>query len=169
MKIGIVGSPERTLGWENHVRPHRFVSEVVLAGNLKDLGRVDACFILDDSNQALSKVLASIKLGYHTFLIAKLPLNRAAIEKVYHASEEANVRVQFSHWPTLAPASQWMATQIKKPTFIQINREISQQSFIEKEYTFEALWVDELAYCLKYIGGAIHRIDVNCSEDRKST
>src|SRR5699024_8435340 len=48
--------------------------------------------------------------------------------------------------------------------FIQINREISQQSFLEKEYTFEALWVDELAYCLKYIGGAIHRIDVNCSE-----
>lgn len=163
MRIGIVGPAERTLAWENHLRPHPSVSEVIIAATLEDIGSVDACLLLDDSDQRLDHLLEAIKSGFHTFFISKLPTDKTYAEKFYHASEEANVRVQFSHWPSLAPASQWMAQKVKKPTFVQIVREISHTRFIEKNLTFRDLWVDDLAYCLKYVGGAVHHTDINSS------
>lgn len=164
MKIGIVGPADRSVAWENHLQSHRFVSEVILTASLDDLGSVDACFLLDETDQRLSNLLKSIKLGYHTFFISALPTDKRRIEKIYHASQEANVRLQFSHWPTLAPASQWMTQKIHSPSFIQVVREISHTSFFENDLTLQDLWVDELAYCLKYIGGAVHHTEINSSK-----
>lgn len=164
MKIGIVGPADRSVAWENHLRSHPFVSEVIIAATLHDIGTVDACLLLDDSDQRLQNLLNAIKQGYHTFFISSLPTgDTALVEKIYHTSQEAHVRLQFSHWPTLAPASQWMAKTVHKPTFIQVTREIAYTSFMESNASFKALWVDELAYCLKHIGGAVHHTQINTS------
>lgn len=160
MNIGIVGPADRSVAWENHLRSHQLVSEVVITASLDDIGTVDACFLLDDTTQRLQNLLQAIKLGYHTFFISSLPTDSKLVEKIYYTAQEANVRVQFSHWPTLAPASQWMVQKVPKPTFIQANREITYSSFMEHNADFNALWIDELAYCLKYIGGGVHHTQI---------
>lgn len=162
MRIGIVGPAERAAAWESHLRPHPSVSEVVLSASLDGIGSVHACLLLDDDNEH-RRLIEAIKAGYHTFSISDLITDHRLAEKIYHLSEEANVHLQFSHWPTLAPASQWMAQQVKKPSFIQINRELSHTTSMEKNISFNDLWVDELAYCLKYIDGAVHHIEVNAT------
>ena len=163
MRIGIVGSAERAVAWENHLRPHPSVSEVIIAASLDDIGSVDACLLLNVKDSHIEQLINAIKSGVHTFSIAKLPTEHAIAEKIYYASQEANVCVQFSHWPTLAPASQWMAQKVTKPSFIQVNRLVSHTQFIENNIAFADLWIDELAYCLKYVGGAVHHVDVNTS------
>jgi len=164
MKIGIIGPAERSVAWEKHLRPHRLVSEVRIAATLDDIGTVDACFLLDETPARLNNLLNTIKLGIPTFLVSTLPSDSQLIEKIYHASQEANVQIQFSHWPTLAPATQWMVKQISTPNFIQVRREMSYTSFLESNISLEDLWIDEVAYCAKYIGGAVHHSDINISK-----
>ncbi len=169
MKIGIVGPAERAMAWEKHLRPHRSVSEVTITSKLNDIGNVDACLLLDESDQRLQHVLEAVKKGYHTFLIAPLPTDRREVEKVYHAAEESNVLLQFSHWPTLAPASKWMSKKIAKPSFLQITREINHTEYFESGHNFDYYWIDELAFCLRWINGAVHHIDlktVSFTEDQ---
>lgn len=160
MKIGIVGSAERVVAWEKNLRPHQSVSEVIIARTLEDLGKVDACILIDDSETQLETLTKAVKSGLHSFLVSKLPLDTSQIEKIYHASEESNVTVQFSHWPSLAPASQWMSQKIPKPRFIHIVREISHTDFMERSFDLDYFWIDELALCIKWIDGATHQIDV---------
>ncbi|MDZ7717149.1 MAG: hypothetical protein U5J95_13150 [Balneolaceae bacterium] len=160
MKIGIVGPADRAVAWEEHLRPHRAVEEVIISGSLKGIGNVDACLLFDESENQLDSLLKSIQSGFHSFLISKLPTDYKAIEKIYHAAEEANVLLQFSHWPTLAPASQWMTKKIAKPRFIQIIREVNYTEFLETGAAIEDLWIDELAFCLKWIDGAVHNLDL---------
>lgn len=160
MKIGIVGPADRAVAWETHLRHHQSVSEVEIAAKLREIGKVDACLIIDDSDQNLQHLLKAIQVGYHSFLIAPLPTDNEMVEKVYHAAEEANVHLQFAHWPTLAPASQWMSQRIRKPTFLQVIREINHTKFMEMGYDLDYFWIDELAFCLKWIDGAVHHIEI---------
>lgn len=169
MKIGIVGPAERAVAWEKHLRPHHSVTEVVIAGKLKDIGNVTACILLDESDEQLDTLLKAIHLGLHTFLVSKLPTDLSAVEKIYHAAEEANVLLQFSHWPSLAPASQWMTQKVPKPTFIQAIRDITYTQRLEAGFNLEFYWIDELAYCLKWIGGAVHHVDLKTAELNRHT
>lgn len=170
MKIGIVGPADRAVAWEEHLHPHRTVKEVVITAHLKDIGAVDACLILDESDNKMQTLLKAIRLGHHSFLVSNLPTNLAEVEKVYHTAEEANVLLQFAHWPTFAPASQWMSQKITKPAFLQVTREISYTQFMETNHNLDYYWIDELAYCLKWIDGNAHHIDVksaNLNGDRE--
>lgn len=160
MKVGIVGPADRAAAWEKHMRPHKSVSEVIIANKLKGIGDVDACLLLDETEDRLQTLLEAVKIGYHTFLIAPLPTDTAAVEKVYHAAQESNVLLQFSHWPTLAPASKWMAKKVAKPSFIQVIREVSHPEFLESDHDFGYYWMDELAYCLRWMNSAVHHIDL---------
>ncbi|MDX1618185.1 MAG: hypothetical protein R3224_05330 [Balneolaceae bacterium] len=164
MKIGIVGSAERAVAWEKNLRPHQSVSEVIIAKNLKDLGTIDACILIDDSETQLDTLTDAVKAGYHSFLVSKLPLDRTRIEKIYHASEESNVTVQFSHWPSLSPATQWMSQKVTKPRFIHIVREIAHTDFMERDFEFDYYWIDEVALCISWIDGATHQVDVKRTE-----
>ncbi|HKK43991.1 MAG TPA: hypothetical protein VJ964_00615 [Balneolaceae bacterium] len=164
MKVGIVGPADRAVAWEKHLRPHKSVSEVAIAASLKGMGDIDACLLLDKSEDRLKHLLEAVKIGYHTFLIAPLPTNSIMVEKVYHAAQESNVLLQFTHWPTLAPASKWMAKKISKPSFIQVIRELSHSEYIESGYDFDYYWIDELAFCLRWINGAVHHIDLKTVE-----
>lgn len=163
MKIGIIGPADRAVAWEEHLRPHRAVEEVIITAQIKDIGEVDACLIFDESENQTETLLQAVRSGFHSFLISRLPTNLNEIEKIYHTAEEANVLLQFAHWPTFAPASQFMMQKITRPTFIQIIREISHARFLETNYRLDYYWVDELAFCLKWIDGNVHHIDVKAA------
>lgn len=160
MKIGIVGPADRAMAWESHLRPHQSISEVTITSTLKEVGSVDACLLLDESESRLDNLLEAVKQGYHTFLVAPLPTDTKEVEKVYHAAEESNVLLQFSHWPTLAPSSKWMSKKVGKPSFLQIAREIAHPEFLDSGYDFDYYWIDELAFCLRWINGAVHHLDL---------
>ncbi len=164
MKIGIVGPADRAMAWEKHLRSHRLISEVAITGDVSEIGDVNACFLLNDSANRLQQLLEVVKKGYHAFLIAPLPSDSHLVEKVYHAAEESNVLLQFSHWPTLAPASKWMAKKVENPSFLQINREISHSEYLESSHDFDYYWIDELAFCLRWINGAVHHMDLKTVE-----
>lgn len=164
MRIGIVGPADRAVAWEKHLRSHRLVTEVAIAGQLSEIGDIDACFLLGDQSEHLKRLLQTVKAGYHTFFIAPIPTHTQQVEKIYHAAEEANVLVQFSHWPTLAPASKWMAKKVSKPSFIQVNRKISHSEYLETDHDFDYYWIDELAFCLRWINGAVHHMDLKTVE-----
>ncbi len=149
------------VAWEKNLRPHPSISEVVIARSLAGIGTIDACILIDDSDSQLDMLLDAVKAGYHSFLVSRLPQNLQKVERVYHASEESNVAVQFSHWPSLAPASKWMFQKVRKPNFLQIVREISHTDFLERDTHIGDYWIDELAFCIKWIGGITHSVDVN--------
>lgn len=159
MRIGIVGPAERAVAWERHIRPQNIVSEVAIAPSVRDIGEVDACFLLDDSSRRLERLLDSIKMGYHSFLVSRLPRDTTSVRRIYHAAEEANVRLQFSHWPTLSPLFQWMKNRVANPEFAQFIREIDHPSFMEMDLQVGDLWIDEVALALKWIDRSVHHID----------
>lgn len=159
MKVGIVGDKTRGLAWEGHLRPHSIVREVDLTTSLNDLENVDACLILDDSEQNLDILLEGIHRGFNCFFIAKPPTDTAKLDKIHRASKEAGVLVQFAHWPTLAPATQWMMDKVARPGFIHIEKEINRTQLVNIESEFRHLWIDELGLCLKWIDSGIHHIE----------
>lgn len=160
MRIGIIGPADRAVAWEEHLSAHRSVEEIVITPHVEDAGKVDACLIIDDTDSNIQTLLTAVRSGYHSFLVAQLPTDRKKVEKVYHTAEEANVLLQFAHWPTFAPASQWMAKQVSKPSFLQVIREISYTQFLESRHNLDYYWIDELAFCLKWIDGNPHHVDV---------
>ena len=159
MKVGIVGDASRGMAWEQHLRPHSIVRQVDLSPHINDLDKVDACFILDESEHNLDILLESIHRGFNTFFIAKQPTNIPKLEKIHRASREAGVSIQFAHWPTLAPATQWMMDKIAKPGFIHIEKEVARNQLINIEEEFKHLWIDEFGLCLKWIDSGIHHIE----------
>ncbi len=161
MKVGIVGDAARTTAWEKHLRPHAIVSEVNLVPTIKDLGDIDACFILDDSPEKLDHLLEAIRLGNNCFMISKQPTNSKKLEAIHRAAQESGVKVQFSHWPVLAPATQWMINTINKPGFIHIARRVNRSLLVDAENEFRNLWIDELGLCIKWINSGIHHVEAN--------
>ncbi|MTI86531.1 MAG: hypothetical protein FH748_01035 [Balneolaceae bacterium] len=159
MKVGIVGNAERGVAWEKHLRPHRIVQEVDLCHRLQDIGAVDACLILDDSDQNLGVLLQGIRRGLNCFLISDQPTNTSQLETIHRAGKEAGVHIQFSHWPTLAPASQWMMDEMNRPNVLSINKEINHSQLIDPKKEFKHFWMDELGLCMKWINSGIHHIE----------
>ncbi|MBO6522318.1 MAG: hypothetical protein JJ971_00705 [Balneolaceae bacterium] len=159
MKVGIVGDATRGVAWEGHLRPHSIVRQVDLTPSLNDLDSVDACLILDESEHNLDILLEGIHKGFNCFFIAKPPTNIPKLEKIHRAAKEAGVIVQFAHWPTLAPATQWMMDKMARPGFIHIEKEVNKNQLIDVEHEFRHLWIDELGLCLKWIDSGIHHIE----------
>lgn len=159
MKVGIVGDAKRAVAWEKHLRPHRIVREVELCPQINELSDVDACLIIDDSELNLDILLEGIRLGLNCFLVARQPTHTQKLETIHHASQEAGVYVQLSHWPSLAPASQWMMDRITRPSFLSITREIGYSQFLNTEDEFRHFWIDELGLCMKWIDSGIHHIE----------
>lgn len=159
MKIGIVGDAKRAVAWEQHLRPHRIVQEVDLCPSLSEIGSVDACIIIDDTDQNLTILYEAIRMELNCFLVSKPPENKLELEKIHHAAVEAGVHVQFSHWPTLAPATQWMMNRIKKPAVISITRDLIFTQWMGSETEYRYIWYDELGLCVKWINSGIHQME----------
>jgi hypothetical protein len=159
MKVGIVGDAKRAVAWEKHLRPHQIVQEVELCAELNEIGKVDACFLVDESEHNLDILLDGIRQGLNCFLIAPQPTDIEKLEKIYRATREAGVQVQFSHWPTLAPASQWMMDRMDRPSYLSIRREINYTQFLNSEDEFRHYWIDEVGFCLKWMDSGIHHTE----------
>ena len=160
MKIGIVGDAKRAVAWEQHIRPHHIVREVQLCAHLHELEDIDACFLLNDSPYNLAQLLSSVKHGYHSFLISRMPTDASLLEKIYRASMEAGVQVLFSNWPVLAPATQFMMDRMHRPSLINISRHLQYTQFSNAEQEFRHYWIEELALCLKWMDSGIHHSEV---------
>lgn len=159
MKVGIVGDATRAIAWEAHLRPHSIVRQVELTPSINDLDSVDACLILDESEHNLDILLEGIHKGFNCFFIAKPPTDIKKLEKIHRAAKEAGVIIQLAHWPTLAPATQWMMDKMARPNFIHIEKEINKNQLIDVENEFKHLWIDEFGLCLKWIDSGIHHIE----------
>ncbi|WP_421773701.1 hypothetical protein [Gracilimonas sp.] len=159
MKVGIVGDAKRAVAWEQHLRPHRIVQEVELCPSITEVGKVDACLLIDETEHNLDILLEGIQLGLNCFLISRQPTNTQKLEKIYRATREAGVHVQFSHWPTLAPATQWMMDRMSRPISLSISREINYTQFLSTGEEFRHFWIDELGLCLKWIDSGIHHVE----------
>jgi len=159
MKVGIVGDATRTVAWEKHLRPHGIVSEVDLVPTIKDLDTVDACLILDDSSSNLDILLEAVQNGFNCFLIAKQPTDILKLEKIHRATKESGVKVQFSHWPSLAPATQWMMDEMHRPQLLHIVRYVSRSSLVDPANEFKNLWIDELGLCIKWVNTGVHHLE----------
>ena len=159
MKIGIVGDATRGVAWEQHLRPHNIVEQVDLCPSLNDLSSVDACFILDESENNLDILLEAVQCGYHSFFVAKQPTDIKKLEKIHRAARESGCNVQFAQWPSLAPATRWMMDVIKKPTYLHIEKHIQRNQLIDLPSEFRNLWIDELGLCMKWLNGGIHHLE----------
>lgn len=159
MKVGIVGDVTRSVAWEKHLRPHGIVHQVDLVTTLRDLDEVDACIILDNSVDNLNNLLEAVQHGYHCFLVSQQPTNIAMLEKIHRSAKEAGVKVQYSHWPTLAPATQWMFNKIQRPQSINITKHINRNAIVNPATEFKHYWIDELGFCLKWINSGVHHLE----------
>lgn len=159
MKVAIIGNPERTTAWEKHLRKLAAIKEVILMPELPKPGEVSTIILLNDSPENLSLLLTSVKNGFHSYLVSNLPTDIDQLEKIYRASEEANVRVQFSHWPSFTASSQWIRQQIEQPDLIQIKKDIQLVQNNPNEQNFQNQWIDELGFVLKWIDSITHNIE----------
>jgi predicted dehydrogenase len=159
MKIGILGSAKRGQAWEKHLRPLTVVSEVIISSNPEDIQSADACILVDDTSKNLDHLAETIKSGLHSYLVSQLPTDLSKIEHIYHAASEANVHVQFSHWPSLSPSTLWMMQQVPRPDWIQVIKENGYASFTENKPLFRHNWIDEVALIMKWMDSNIHKLE----------
>lgn len=159
MRVGIVGDYSRASAWEKHLRPLHAVDEVLITSNLSEIKEVRACILLNDSENNLQLLSDLIRLGIHTYLVSSLPTSEDKLKKVVSLSQESDVRVQFSHWPSLSPASQWMKQQLPKPDFLQIIKDQTYLNFTEKRSLTTHYWMDEIGWIVKWMDIGIHRIE----------
>lgn len=161
MKIAVVGQTQRSIAWEKHLRKLTVIKEVVLTDNLTPEDKADAVLLIDDSPERIAKLLHYVRLGHHTYLIARLSDEIEKLEKVYHSAEESGVTVQFSHWPSMSESTQLSRQIIDKPDLIQIKKECIPLSEINSAMDgYDYDWIDEVALIIKWMGGNIHRCEI---------
>lgn len=161
MKIAIVGRQERCIAWEKHLRKLKAIEEVIITNSLAASDQVNAVLLIDDTPSRLDQLLNSVRFGYHTYLISRLSDDTETLEKVYHSAEESGVKVQFSHWPSMAESTNLVKKLIEKPDLIQIKKEnnllpSSNPDSSDSEHD----WIDEVALIIKWMGGNIHHMEV---------
>lgn len=161
IRFGIVGPSDRAHLWEQRLRPIASVPEVILSKEITTLGNVDACIILSDDEQALPLALQAIRMGMNIFLVSRIPTDRKRVQLLYHTAEEANVVLQFSHWATFAPSSQWMMEQIRKPKLIHVRKDVPHSVYLNYDAPFEYLWIEDLGLVLKWMNSQVHHIEAN--------
>lgn len=153
---------DRAKAWERRLRSSASVTGVVISRNTDSLGDVDACIMLEDvEEKGYRKALKIIRAGMHLFWVGPLPTDAPRIEELYHASEEANIILQFSHWATFSPATQWMINELRKPKVIHIMKELPRAAYLNLNRPFEYTWIEDLGLCLKWMNSNVHRIDAN--------
>lgn len=159
MNITIIGSKTRASAWEKHLRKLSIVKQVVITSAYSSSDNTDAVLVIDNSNQNLDLLLDIIKKGKHCYLVSKLPTDPQKLETIYHSAEEANVKVKFSHWPSIAPSTHWIKQQIPKPELVECFKETIPVSYSVDPADVEHGWVDEVGLMVKWFGGNVHKIE----------
>ncbi len=158
MKIAIVGQTERAEAWESYLRAYRTVEEVLITSRLQYVDDADACLLLDDSEDRLERVLKTVKLGYPTYLVGRLSCETDGLRKIYAASQESGVPVQFSHWPTLAASTHWMRQQVQRPEWFSATKNLISATYTENTEQLRFHWIDEVALISKWMDSSVQRV-----------
>ncbi len=161
MKIGLIGSEDRRHFWEKQLSSFDNVREIIHTDSLEAIGHADACIILEQDPQI---ALQSMRKGYPTFLVSRLVTDPDLARKLYFTSEEAGVPFMISNWSLFSPATKWMVDTIPNPYFIHISRNLPWDKFSRSSISWESLWTEELALCLKWMNSSIHKIDVSTTK-----
>lgn len=158
LTIGLLGEPDRLTAWEQYLRPHPSVGEVVLTQNVLALGDIDACIILDDVDP-LSYAFTLARQGVHIFVVGKLPTDLIALKRLQFTAEESSTIMQFSNWAYFNPVTLWMMEHITRPRLIHIIREVPLQIAQESHANLENLWIEDLSLAMKWVDSGVHRMD----------
>jgi hypothetical protein len=159
MKVAIIGEKSRASAWEKHLRELSVIQEVVISPSLFSDIDIRAAILIDDSRNNLHLMHDAIRSGVHSCLVSRVPSDQKMLETIYHAAGESGVSVQFSHWPSITPSTQWIRQQINKPDLIQIKKEIRPVNYSIDVAEFDHHWTDEVAFIVKWMGGNAHRIE----------
>ncbi|PWN06611.1 hypothetical protein [Rhodohalobacter mucosus] len=160
MKVAVIGEKSRASAWEKHLRKLSVIKEVILSSSLfEDQNLRTVILVEDDPKTSLHLLDQSIRSGLNSFLVSRLPVDIKKLEQIYHISSEAGVTVQFSHWPSITPSTQWIRQQIQKPDLIQIKKEVRPLNYTIDKEMFDHHWTDEVAFIVKWMGGNVHRIE----------
>ena len=161
MKVGIVGTAALASTWERRIRTAPSVNQVITTNKIDQLGDVDACILIDNSKHRFDKATELVRLGHHLFLVGRTPTAYPQVEQLYRSAEESNVVLQFSMWSAFSGTSQWMMTNIKRPRFLHIQRELTINAYQDYQNPFVTLWAEDIGLCLKWINSSVHRVDAN--------
>jgi hypothetical protein len=158
LTIGLLGEPERLNAWEQYLRPHPSVGEVVLTQNVLALGKIDACIILDE-HDPISYAFTLARQGVHIFIVGKLPSDLPSLKRLQFTAEESRVVMQFSNWAYFNPVTLWMMEHVARPRMIHITREIPKSQADENLVKLDNMWIEDLSLVLKWIDSGVHRLD----------
>ncbi len=161
LRIGILGPAERAAVWEQRLRPHASVREVILSDTLPAIGAVDACIILEENEHRLDLAQQVIRSGIHTFIVGKLPTDRPLAERLYRISEESGTVLQFSNWAFFNPTTQFMMANIRRPDMLHFQREYSFNTYREIRSSYASYWQEDVSLILKWMDSQIFKIHVN--------
>lgn len=159
MKVLIAGNPTRGKQWEKYLRKNSSVSEVIITSEVQG-EKVDAIVLLDDSPANLTNLLMLIRQGYPVYLVSHLSTDTDMLQKIYHASEEANISVQFSHWSSFTSMTRWVRKHLNSaPRFIDIRKHELGRS-VPDQNRFRQAWIDELAFILSLQRSSVQQVSV---------
>jgi len=159
LTIGLLGEPERSSTWEQYLRPHPSVGKVVLTKELKALGNIDACIILDEQD-SLNHAYSLGRQGIHVFIIGKLPTDLPMLIRLQNTIEESRSVLQFSNWSYFNPVSLWMMEQLPRPRMLHTSREVT-NAVNDPHLKLDNLWIEDLALTLRWVNSGIHKMDTN--------
>lgn len=161
LRIGILGPAERGAVWEQRLRPHASVREVILSDSLEAIGAVDACIVMEENEHRLDLAQQVIRAGVHAFIVGKLPTERSLAERLFLISEESGTVLQFSNWAFFNPTTQFMIANIRRPDLLHFQREYAFSTYREIRASYSTYWQEDLSLILKWMDSNVHRIDTN--------
>jgi hypothetical protein len=161
LRIGILGPAERGAVWEERLRPHASVREVVLSDSLEAIGPVDAIVLLEENRSRMDLAQQIILRGMHAFVVGRMPVERHLAERLSRLSEESGTVVQFANWSLHNPTTQFMMANIRRPDLMVFQREFTFAHYRDVRASFDSNWHEDLALILKWMDSSVHRVDVS--------
>lgn len=167
LTVGLLGEPDRISTWEQYLRPHPSVGKVVLTKELKALGSIDACIILDEVD-ALNHAYSLSRQGIHTFIVGKLPTDLPMLIRLQNTVEESRSVLQFSNWSYFNPVSLWMMEHLPRPRLLHTTRQVTNQN-PDPHLKLDNLWIEDLALTLRWIRSGIHKMETHSVQTGETT
>ena len=157
LTVGLLGDADRNSTWEQYLRPHPSVAKVVLTKNLKAVGKVDACIILNDKD-ALQQAYTLLRQGIHCFIVGKLPTDLPMLIRLQQTVEEGGSILQFANWSYFNPVSLWMLEQVPKPRIMHFSREVNSKHS-DAGTKLDLLWLDDMALAIRWVNSGVYKIE----------
>jgi hypothetical protein len=168
LSIGLLGEPERTAAWEQYLRPHPTVREVIVTNDLNAMGSVDAAIIIG-TDALLGKATQLTRNGIHTFLVGRLTTDLPALIRLMNTAEESRTSVQFSNWAFYNPVSLWMMDELPRPRMMHSVREIPYPLENGAPVRLDEMWLEDLSLSIKWLNSGVHSFDTDLIQSSGKT